>query len=214
MVDKSTRKIIRSPNRKKTAPHPTKESLILTVIEFLADYFPEQITSEMVIEKSSISRGSLYHHFEDFSDLIEQALVRKFASHVDDSIMPLTKLVRDSASGEEMLANLLHVTKAIHAPENSANRIFRARLISLAEANDRLTRRLAEEQGRLTRAITDIFVQCQNKGWMQKDFNPAVAAIFIQAYTLGLVVDDIAEEKIDPVAWNDFINKVIRTMFC
>lgn len=168
----------------------------------------------MVIEKSSISRGSLYHHFEDFSDLIEQALVRKFASHVDDSIMPLTKLVRDSASGEEMLANLLNVTKAIHAPENSAKRIFRARLISLAEANDRLTRRLAEEQGRLTRAITDIFVQCQNKGWMQKDFDPAIAAIFIQAYTLGLVVDDIAEEKIDPVAWNDFINKVIRTMFC
>lgn len=214
MADRKSRKIVRSPSRKVTAAPPTKVRLIESAIELLDAHFLEEITTDMILQHSSVSRGSLYHHFEDFSDLMEQALVRKFSSHVDESIEPLTKLLQDSASGEEMLANLSNVTKAIHSPENSANRFFRARIISLAEANDRLTQRLAQEQKRLTDTITDIFTQCQNKGWMNKNFDPAVAAIFIQSYTLGRVIDDVADDKVDPDAWNNFINNMIRTTFC
>jgi hypothetical protein len=34
-------------------------------------------------------------------------------------------------------------------------------------------------------------------------------AVFIQAYTLGRVVDDISTEKVDPQKWNDLIGKII-----
>ena len=214
MTNKPKRKIVRSPNRNASTSKITKEKLISAVTELLNDHFPEQITGEMILEKSSVSRGSLYHHFDDVSDLMEQALVRKFASHVDESNKALTTLIEDSASGEEMLTNLLSVTRVIHSPENSSNRIFRARIISLAESNERLTQLLSKEQKRLTDTIIGLFKKAQDKGWMKKDFDPAIASIFIQAYTLGRVIDDIAEEKIDPDAWNAFINKVIRTMFC
>ncbi len=56
--------------------HPTKEELIQTVVVLLEGTTLNQITSEQVLAISGISRGSLYHHFEDFSELLELAQVR------------------------------------------------------------------------------------------------------------------------------------------
>ena len=52
--------------------HPTKEALIDAVLELLQSEHLVEVTSEEVLEKSGISKGSLYYHFEDFSDLLEQ----------------------------------------------------------------------------------------------------------------------------------------------
>ncbi len=208
------RKIVRSPNRSKRTPAPTKEKLLATATSLIEIHFLEEITSEMVLEECGVSRGSLYHHFEDFSDLLEQALVRKFAGHVDESIEALTKVVYDSKSVEEMLAQLSLALEVIHSSANSSNRYFRARLIGLAESNDRLTQRLAIEQKRLSDTLADLFAEGQRKGWMNRNFDPSIASIFIQAYTLGKVIDDVSEEKIDPDRWNAFINQAVRLLFC
>ena len=37
-------------------------------------------------------------------------------------------------------------------------------------------------------------------------------AVFIQAYTLGRVVDDISAEKVDPEKWKDLIHEVIDAL--
>ncbi|MEY4472496.1 MAG: hypothetical protein RL671_800, partial [Pseudomonadota bacterium] len=86
-------------------------------------------------------------------------------------------------------------------------------IIALAESNERLMQKLAVEQQRLTRALADLFAACQRKGWMRLDFDPAVASIFIQAYTLGRVIDDVSQDKVDPDHWDDFINQAIRVLF-
>ena len=72
--------------------HPTKRALVATVLEFLKDTKPSDLTSEAILAKSGISKGSLYHHFEDFDDLIETAEVIKYAAYVDQSIHLLTKV--------------------------------------------------------------------------------------------------------------------------
>lgn len=213
MITSQKRKIVRAPNRSKRTPPPTKEKLLATATSLIEIYHLEEITSEMVLEECDVSRGSLYHHFEDFSDLLEQALVRKFAGHVDESIEALTRVVYDSQSVDEVLGQLSQTLTVIHSAANSPNRYFRARLIGLAESNERLTERLAKEQNRLSATITTLFAECQRKGWMNGDFDPSVASIFIQAYTLGKVIDDVSDEKIDPDSWNRFIGKALRLLF-
>lgn len=69
------------------------------------------------------------------------------------------------------------------------------------------------EQKRLTDSLTALFETNQQRGWMRPDFDPAVASIFIQAYTLGRVIDDVSQEKVDPDHWDDFINQAIRALF-
>ena len=57
--------------------------MIETVVNLLQTQSVDEINSDQVLEISGISKGSMYHHFEDFSDLIEHAQVARFASFVD-----------------------------------------------------------------------------------------------------------------------------------
>ena len=63
--------------------HPTKRALVQTVLDQLKTKKPSDLTSELILETSGISKGSLYHHFEDFDDLIETAQVFRYAAYVD-----------------------------------------------------------------------------------------------------------------------------------
>ena len=59
-------------------------------------------TVEQLLEKSNISKGSLYHHFDDFHDVIMQAQVLRFARYVEEDITALTNVLLASTSREDM----------------------------------------------------------------------------------------------------------------
>ena len=65
--------------------HPTKSSLIDCAADLLDKYRFDEITVEMVLDRSNISKGSLYHHFEDLAELLEAAQVARYADWVDRS---------------------------------------------------------------------------------------------------------------------------------
>jgi len=70
-------------------------------------------------------------------------------------------------------------------------------------------RKLSIEQARLTKNYADLIEECQNKGWLSNDFSPQAAAVLIQAYTIGKIVDDVTTEPTDPAAWESLIMKII-----
>ena len=53
--------------------HPTKSSLIHCAADLLDKYRFDEITVEMVLDRSGVSKGSLYHHFEDLDELMDIA---------------------------------------------------------------------------------------------------------------------------------------------
>ena len=73
--------------------HPTKEALINVVLDLLKTESLVEVHSEEVLHKSGISKGSMYHHFEDFQDLLEQAQVRRYGAFVDRSIVSIAHLL-------------------------------------------------------------------------------------------------------------------------
>lgn len=193
--------------------HPTKELLIETVVGLLDHKGPDEITSDEVLEVSGISRGSLYHHFEDFPQLMAAAHAARFTVGVDQSIKALTAVLTSATDRRSLLAALHKVTVATQAPERAALRFERARALAMAGHDPRMREMLAAEQTRLTDALTDLIREAQERGWYRREFDPRAAAVLIQAYTLGKVVDDVAEEPMDPQAWNDLIDQVIERVF-
>lgn len=190
--------------------HPTKSKLIQTVVEMLDALDVADLQVDQVLERSGVSKGSLYHHFEDFSHLIEAAHVHRFARMIDRSIASLAEVLVGSPSKEAMIAGLKQVTRNTQRQELAALRFERARALALAEHQPRMRKAMAAEQARLTAAITDISRDAQSKGWVRADLDPQVLAVFIQAYTLGKIVDDISEDKMDPERWADLIDEIVE----
>ncbi len=195
--------------------HPTKRALVQTVLDQLKTQKALDLTSELILEKSGISKGSLYHHFEDFDDLIETAQVFRYAAYVDQSIHLLTKVFQTAKSKEEMITELKKVTRFTQSPDLMPQRMDRTTSISLANANPRMMKKMNAQQDRLNEAIIDIFREARDRGWINKEVDLHAGALFIQAYTLGIILNDVSGKKIDIQAWDElidmFLEKVIAT---
>ena len=165
---------------------------------------------DQVLDRSGVSKGSMYHHFTDFAHLIEAAHVQRFARMVDASIEALASVMSAARSRVEMIDGLKHVTRQTQRRELAPLRFERARALALAEHHPRMRDALAHEQARLTNALTDLSREAQEKGWVRKDVDPKVLAVFIQAYTLGKIVDDISADPMDIDSWIWLIDEVVE----
>lgn len=194
-------------------PHPTRERLIEVTMTLLDGERPDKIHVDEVLLLSGISKGSLYHHFNDFSDLIEEALVRRFSAVVDQSIGVIAGLMNTAQTKDEFIAGLKKVTRLTQDPARFANRFERARALGMAGSNDRFRAALAMEQDRITSALEDLFRESQNRGWLSADFDPRASAVLIQAYTLGQVINDVATIKYDNDEWIALIDRIMEKVF-
>lgn len=190
--------------------HPTRERLIATMVGLLDGDDPEHITADQVLTLSNISKGSLYHHFADFEELLEAALIRRFSQNVDLSVDALLSIVANSHNRNEFVSQLGALTADQQNPNRSRFRLERARATGLTFSSARFHDALGVEQQRLTDAFADVIIEAQNRGWIEPTLDPRAVAVFIQAFTLGRVVDDIAPEKVDPDAWVRLIMRVVE----
>ena len=89
-------------------------------------------------------------------------------------------------------------------------RMDRATSISLANSNPRMLKKMYAEQDRLNEAIIDVFREARERGWINKDIDLHAGAIFIQAYTLGIIINDVSGKKVEPEAWNELIDMFLE----
>lgn len=193
--------------------HPTRERLLATTVELLTQQLGEHVTADLVLAESGVSRGSMYHHFRDFPDLVDHAYVRIFATHVDDSIAQLTEVLAGARSRDELLAGLARVTALTQSSGLISNRTWRLWVLANASRRPEMHELLAAEQQRLTDALAGLVRRAQDAGWYRRELDPEVVAVFVQAYTLGKVVDDITARPVNPEAWESMIMAIIEQLF-
>lgn len=193
--------------------HPTRERLIEVTVELLGTKGPGEINVDEVLSISGISKGSLYHHFTDLADLVDEALAYRFAHYVDLSIASILPIVANAQSREEIFRGIAQITEATQSPEFRANRIERVQTVGRATRNPHLQELLNAEQLRLNGALADLIREGQSKGWLSSEFDATSAAVLIQAYTIGRALDDITEPHLDPKKWTDLIHRLVEKTF-
>lgn len=193
--------------------HPTKAVLVRTVVDLLDTQLPTEIHADNVLEISGISKGSMYHHFEDLGELIETAQVYRYSKWISRSVGLMTEVLPRVKSTGELRAALQEVTKLTQGHDLAKFRLERARALSNAEGNIRFQKALAAETEKLTDSLEDLCREVIEKGWFRKDLHPRALAVFIQAYTLGKLVDDFSPNRVSEKDWNALIDGIVGNYF-
>jgi AcrR family transcriptional regulator len=190
--------------------HPTKELLIDTTIQLMATVPPDQLTADLILETSSITKGSLYHHFEDFGELLEYAHTRIFSRRVDQLMEQIERLFSANKDRADLLRGINLVISNENESELSEVRSSRIQSIATTISSERATGLMGEEQGRLTAAIADLFRELQERGWATPDLDPLAVSVFVQSHNIGRTVDDFATQQMDPENWRFLLKTVYQ----
>ena len=193
--------------------HPTKLKLIEAVAALLKKYKSGDISVEMVLAESNISKGSLYHHFENLDDLIEMALLARYAKWVDINVATMSHILVNAKSSKDIYSGLVEVTAQSQDRNLSKERFFRAETLAKANSSPRFAKKLQDLQQQLTDSLTDLIREAQEKNYYDKSNDPKAVAVFIQAYTLGKIVDDMSSSQVNQENYNSLINKIIKEVF-
>jgi len=193
--------------------HETKARLIQVTADLLGEMPHEDISAALVLEKTGISKGSLYHFFDDWADLLDAAYIQRYIIAVRASADVIDRIVAECNTREEFFAGMDKVTAATQKRDNAGIRFERARMLGRTERSERFRTELGEVQQEMTDRLAASFGIAQQRGWIRSDFSSRTIAVFIQAYTLGRIVDDITETTMDDAEWNALIGAIAREVF-
>lgn len=193
----------------KTSPHPTRERLIDTAVEVIGEVGLDHFDINEVLRRAEVTSGALYHHFRDIPELLEQAMARRFPIGVHESIAMMRDAIDQATTIADFHANMQRTISASQDVANRARRAERAHYLALAFSNPSLRDLIAAEQREITAGMTDVMLELQRRGWLRPGLDPKAAAVFVQTYTLGRIIDDISDDPMDPAAWNQIIDTVM-----
>ena len=188
----------------------TRQNLIQATSDLMDLHAIEDISATMVLERSGASKSSMYHFFEDFSDLLEETYVVRFGETVRTSILVIEKIIAKSNTKEEFFVALDRLTEATQDRKLASIRFSRARELARSERHEKFQKSLGALQQKLTDSLTLAFETAQEKGFLNKNFEARTGAVFIQAYTLGRIVDDITATHMNDDDWEKLIGRIAR----
>jgi AcrR family transcriptional regulator len=188
----------------------TRQNLIQATSDLMDLHAIEDISATMVLERAGASKSSMYHFFEDFSDLLEETYVVRFGETVRTSILVIEKIIAKSNTKEEFFVALDRLTEATQDRKLASIRFSRARELARSERHEKFQKSLGALQQKLTDSLTLAFETAQEKGFLNKNFEARTGAVFIQAYTLGRIVDDITATHMNDADWEKLIGRIAR----
>lgn len=181
--------------------HPTAQKLVDTVIEMLKETSYSEIKSENVLTRSGISRGPLYHHFENFEDLVETAQAQIYAEYAGGTVIALEELI---VRQTDLQVLRKQIRDLVQSNVSEISRINRWRILGIldnAAALKTFRNKLWSTQEAINQKWIRTYQVCLDRGWADPSTDPRVFAYMMQGLVLGRIFDDIAPTKIDDESW-------------
>ena len=182
---------------RKRAPRktPNLDEIVAVATELLLKHGEGGFRIEDVIERTGISKSSLYLHFGDRDGLVGTAYVELFTIDTNRNISQALAVFEDIKTTEQLKAVLPLFVRALANVPHTA-RWNRVDVLSAARHRPEFMARIVEAQTRLNSALTEALSVQQKLGNVRKDLSAREMAVLIQGVSFGRIFRDL-DNKMD-----------------
>ena len=181
-------------------PSSTREGILLATRELLEERGPRGVRLEDVLRAAHVSKGAVYHHFDDFDALVEEAQLTWYRDLVEDDIESMRRLV-EASDAEGLRAAIATTTRAAYDQTRRSQRANRIMILAgVAFGSEELRRGYAALQGRLNDALAGVIADAQSRGLIRDTLDASALAAMLFALTFGRAFNELADVNVDPDA--------------
>ena len=206
----ATKKVTRKRAPRKT---PNLDETIAVTIELLLQHGEGGFRIEDVIERTGISKSSLYLHFGDRDGLIGAAYVEVFTTDTNRNIEQAI-LIFDGVETQAQLEASIPIFVQAIARVPSPVRWNRMDVLSAARYRPEFFSRIVEAQTRLNSALAEALSAQQKLGNVRSDMSAREMAVLLQGVSFGRIFRDL-DSKMDrdnSKDWSELVAAVYKVM--
>lgn len=199
----------------KRAPRktPNLDEVIAVAIELLLQHGEGGFRIEDVIERTGISKSSLYLHFGDRDGLVGAAYVEQFTTDTNRNITQALLAFEDVKTQEQLEALLPAFVQTL-AQISHTVRWNRLDVLSAARHRPEFMSRIVEMQTRLNSALSEALLVQQKLGNVRKDLSTREMAVLIQGVSIGRIFRDLDSkmDRDDMKEWSELALAVYKVI--
>lgn len=190
--------------------HPTRIKIIAAAAELMKKKGVAEFHIDDLLVATELTRGAVYHHFENVGDVIEATLLAIYTEGVEENINQVRQVLATATSFDEFRNGVISSNR--YFIENKKLRLvrkLRAHAMASTATSMQLSKAISLKQDDITSEYVSVIVEAQAHGWVRPDLDSSALAVFIQAYSFGIIVDDISQTKTD----TDSLARIIESFY-
>jgi AcrR family transcriptional regulator len=198
---------------KKRAGHSTRRTLI-DVTSWLMDQKPLlQITSDQVLHASGVSKGSMYHFFNDFDELLEITQAERF-NHWANALIQYVSSEFEKAHDRESFTHALERVMSNNCCETlKISHSELSRTLGFALGNTRFSRNIIEIKERVKFSILNILSESIERSLPGTSSMKAEGlALFIDTWIFGRIAGEFYRIPVKDTEWKELTSTLVNCM--
>ena len=190
-----------------------RERVLDVVVELLERGGEAAVRVDTVRDRSGVSIGSLYHHFDDRDGLIVAGQVRRYARYAEAEIAALSEIVQQAQDRATFRRAIRGLTLQTSSALRVAERWARIAVLGSTVGRAGLREEIRRLQTRLTDAFQAHVAQGQARGFFRSDLDARAIALFVEAYSLGRALNDLDARPVPDADWEHVVWAALEGLF-
>ncbi len=158
------------------------------------------VTIGRVGRATGLSRGAIYHHFDDRDALVRAAQFDRLARQPLGDIEALRAAIRATNTREEFAAVIGLMALTICDRARHAVRTVRASVMAASAAHPDLEQALRRLETSVADDLVDVIREGQQRGLVTNSVDAAAIGALIEAVSFGLLIVDFIDHPPDPAS--------------
>lgn len=167
---------------------------------------------DRVIEKSGVSRSSVYHHFGGREGVIAAAETQALLSELYEGFKEMDLILAAITSGEEAFALIELGLSISGSPEQKSTRERRISTLAMSRTIPAVRSTLSQRQADGTKEFADLIRGLKQRGLCDPVEPIEGIAHLIQSMLLGRILVDILEDPNEEQAWFRSATATLRSL--